>query len=64
MTHPDTADFLAARAAEIITLRDYFAAAAMQGLFANMGANIGPAATEIAPLCYAYADAMLIARAK
>jgi hypothetical protein len=43
-----------------MTLRDYFAAKAMQGILTDPEIVMG--ATEIADLSYKYADAMLKAR--
>jgi hypothetical protein len=43
-----------------MTLRDYFAAKAMQGILT--GPEIVMGATEIADLSYKYADAMMEAR--
>ena len=45
---------------EGMTLRDYFAAKAMQGILTDPEIVMG--ATEIADLSYKYADAMLKAR--
>jgi hypothetical protein len=45
---------------EGMTLRDYFAAKAMQGILSR-GVILGPK-SEIAEHCYFYADAMLCAR--
>lgn len=45
-----------------MTLRDYFAAAALQGFCAGLQANDN--ADEVPGLCYAFADAMLKERAK
>ena len=45
---------------ETISLRDYFAAKAMQGILTDPEIVMG--ATEIANLSYKYADAMLKAR--
>jgi hypothetical protein len=44
-----------------MTLRDYFAAKAMQGLIAAWGTGIPPA-KETAQAAYSFADAMLKAR--
>jgi hypothetical protein len=43
-----------------MTLRDYFAAKAMQGILTDSEIVMG--ATEIADLSYKYADAMMEAR--
>jgi hypothetical protein len=45
-----------------MSLRDYFAAAAMQGLLANIDTTSGKA--QLAKSCYALADAMLAERAR
>lgn len=51
-----------------MTIRDYFAAAALQGLLADPitraddGEKIEDFRNEIAEVCYEYADAMLEAR--
>jgi len=53
-----------------MTLRDYFAAKAMQGMIAGYMSKMAPqmkgiyAASEIVPDAYAYADMMLKERAK
>jgi len=43
-----------------MTLRDYFAAAALQGMLSD--SNIGGSDSQFAESAYAYADAMLKAR--
>lgn len=43
-----------------LTLRDFFAGMALQGMLANNETAYAPRAT--APDCYAYADAMIAAR--
>ena len=45
-----------------MTLRDYFAAKAMQGYFASPVASHRVDADDVAKYCYAMADAMLRAR--
>ncbi len=46
-----------------MTLRDYFAASAMQGWLASYGSNDGaPKADTTARMAYEFADAMLRAR--
>ena len=45
-----------------MTLRDYFAAKAMQGLIERGFTEFGNAASQYANLAYEYADAMLEAR--
>jgi len=45
-----------------MTLRDYFAAKAMQGLIASNDEGAGDRLTEIPGYAYAIADAMLAAR--
>jgi hypothetical protein len=45
-----------------ITIRDYFAAAALQGVFAHGMATGVSSGDEVADVCYAAADAMLKAR--
>ena len=47
---------------EGMTLRDYFAAKAMQGLIERGFTEFGNAASAYANLAYEYADAMLKAR--
>lgn len=53
---------------EGMTLRDYFAAKAMQGVLSNVNANVGVGQEEtncgIAACAYAIADAMLKEREK
>ncbi len=46
-----------------MTLRDYFAAAALTGVLSHV-AGFDPGSGMTAGLCYAYADAMLAERAK
>lgn len=51
---------------EVLTLRDYFASAAMQGILAGSGddeAYVGYDAEALAAQVYVMADAMLKARA-
>ena len=45
-----------------MTLRDYFAAAAMQGLMASGGPVLNYSAATVAAMAYELADAMLAAR--
>jgi hypothetical protein len=45
-----------------MTLRDYFAAKAMQGFLASSDGEDPPSAQGFAMVCYALADAMLEAR--
>ncbi|MFY4261492.1 hypothetical protein ACOTCG_28145 [Achromobacter xylosoxidans] len=45
-----------------MTLRDYFAAKAMQGWLASFGPTDSPKASSVANLAYGIADAMLAAR--
>ena len=45
-----------------MTLRDYFAAKAMQGSIAGTPHNVDIEPTELATWCYIMADAMLKAR--
>lgn len=45
-----------------MTLRDYFAAKAMQGSIAGTPHNVDIEPTELATWCYSMADAMLKAR--
>lgn len=45
-----------------MTLRDYFAAKAMQGLLANNGFGSDMSPDLFTKLCYGFADAMLRAR--
>ena len=47
---------------EGMTLRDYFAAKAMQGLIQRGFTEFGNAASQYANLAFEYADAMLKAR--
>ncbi len=47
-----------------LTLRDYFAAKAMQGLLASMGSHDVSAWDDIANDAYGYADAMIAKRKK
>jgi hypothetical protein len=47
---------------EGMTLRDYFAAKAMQGWLASFTSEMQPNPERIAEFCYAMADAMLRAR--
>ena len=47
-----------------MTLRDYFAAKAMQGMIARTGWGIEDDAGDIAGEAYGYADAMLAEREK
>ncbi len=47
-----------------MSLRDYFAAAAMSGALAHPGADISYGLREVAKRCYAMADAMLAERDK
>lgn len=58
-----------ARGCAGMTLRDYFAGQALQGELAYYNPNEGDAHTNanprsVADACYAYADAMLVAREK
>jgi len=53
--------FPAGTAFQGMTLRDYFAAKAMQGLIAGWPVGLPPA-DNVAPAAYQYADAMLKAR--
>lgn len=46
-----------------ITIRDYFAAAAMQGMITRT-ASYGDCPEKMAPYAYKYADAMLAERSK
>lgn len=50
------------RHTEGMTLRDYFAAKAMQGSIAGTPHNVDIEPTELATWCYIMADAMLKAR--
>lgn len=45
-----------------MTMRDYFAAKAMQGWLASFGPTDSPKASSVAALAYGIADAMLAAR--
>jgi hypothetical protein len=45
-----------------MSLRDYFAAKAMQGWLASFGPTDSPKASSVANLAYGIADAMLAAR--
>ena len=45
-----------------LTLRDYFAAKAMQGIIATFDDDTTAMPMQVARLCYAIADAMLAAR--
>ena len=45
-----------------ITLRDYFAASALQGLTTRRPAGVPTSASELARFAYEIADAMLAAR--
>lgn len=45
-----------------LSLRDYFAAKAMQGWLASFGPTDSPKASSVANLAYGIADAMLAAR--
>ena len=45
-----------------MTLRDYFAAAALQGLLGNPESNRNWDESDVAKFCYAQADEMLKAR--
>jgi len=47
---------------EGMTLRDYFAAKAMQALLARLTYGIGDDPTDVATVAYDYAEAMLKAR--
>lgn len=50
---------------EGMTLRDYFAAKAMQGLIEYSGQNLPPKTPDrLSAMAYEYADAMLAERAK
>lgn len=54
------ADFTRSLSTGGMTLRDYFAAAALQGMLSDSEFDVGCSAT--AELAYGYADAMLKAR--
>lgn len=56
----DTNEPMAYPDREVITLRDYFAAKALQGLLAD--SNVQAGENEFAQRAYALADAMIIAR--
>lgn len=45
-----------------LTVRDYFAAKAMQGIISTFDDDISAMPKQVAFLCYAIADAMLAAR--
>ena len=45
-----------------LTLRDYFAAKAMQGIIATFDDDVTAMPEQVARLCYKIADAMLAAR--
>lgn len=47
-----------------ITVRDYFASAAMQGLVASLGEDTDLDKPKSATWCYEVADAMLVARSR
>lgn len=49
---------------EELTLRDYFAAKAMQGLMANPNLQTNGLEKNMPPLCYLIAEALLKERAK
>lgn len=59
-THPINLEKMHLQHAEGIPLRDYFAAAALQGLKSNP--NVDSQAEFISKLAYRYADTMLAAR--
>jgi hypothetical protein len=49
---------------DVIALRDYFAAAALQGMLANYAAKSKSPVDKFAAAAYTIADAMLTVRAK
>ncbi len=59
-----TGDLVGGFQSDGMTLRDYFAAAAMSGALAHPGADISYGLREVAKRCYAMADAMLAERDK
>jgi hypothetical protein len=61
---PRPAGATATRLGPPITLRDYFAASALQGLTTRRPAGVPTSATELARFAFEIADAMLAVRGK